>query len=101
MGARRENGSDEARLHTPGVVYALIQRVHNVPEPVLAGLCVSCRLADHAGGALRGLQGSAYLADRVEQRGLTAAYILVRSISVHTKAEQRTAHTTTWHVSHR
>ena len=65
MGAKRENVSDEARLHTPGVVYVVIDGVHNVPEPVLAGLCVPCRLADHAGGALRHLQGSAYLADRV------------------------------------
>ena len=95
MGAKRENGSDEARLHTPGVVYEVIERVHNMPVPVLGGLCVPCRLADHAGGALRGFQGSAYLADRVEQRGLTAAYILVPSSSVHTNAEQRTAHTTT------
>ena len=95
MGAKWGNGSDEARVHTPGVVYEVIERVHNVSVPVLGGLSVPCRLADQAGGALRGFQGSAYLADRVEQRGLTAAYILVPSISVPPIAEQRTAHTTT------
>ena len=65
MGATRLRGYEVTRLHTPGVVYEVIERVHNVPVPVLGGLFVPCRLADHAGGAPRGFQGGAYLADGV------------------------------------